>query len=80
MQKFRHDSLDPTKDMQTPPLRSSHLEIKDAQCAKKMMAVKFHITSNRVWALRSSKRGVLGAQTFIFLQKWTNLIGRLELL
>ena len=24
-----------TKDMQTPPLRSSHLDIKYAQCAKK---------------------------------------------
>ena len=42
--------LDPvtTKDMQThppPPLRNSHLEIKDVQCAKAIMAVKFHITS-----------------------------------
>ena len=32
------------------PLRSGHLEIKDAQCANNMRAVKFHITSYRVWA------------------------------
>ena len=27
-----------------------HLDIKDAQCVKKMMGVKFYITSYRVWA------------------------------
>ena len=37
----------PTKDMQTPPpLRSGHLEIKDAQFAEnKEIGVKFHVTS-----------------------------------
>ena len=35
---------------------------------KKMMGVKFHITSYRVWALRPFKRDVLGAQKFNFLQ------------
>ena len=34
-----------TTDMQTPPsFRSGHLDIKDAQCAKKMIGVKLHIT------------------------------------
>ena len=27
----------------SPPLRSGHLDIKDAQCAKKMMGVKYHM-------------------------------------
>ena len=31
------------------PLRSGHVDIRDGQCAKKMMSVKFHITSYRVW-------------------------------
>ena len=31
--------------MQTPPHRSGNLDIKDAQCTKKMMGVKYHITS-----------------------------------
>ena len=59
----------PTTDMQTPlpHLRSDHLDIKDAQCPKKMMDVKFHITSYFVWVLRPFKRGVLGAQKFNFL-------------
>ena len=37
----------PTKDMQTPPLllRSGHFDIKNAQCAKKMMGVKLYIIS-----------------------------------
>ena len=37
----------PPTDMQNPPpLRSGHLNIKDEQCAKKkIMGVKFHITS-----------------------------------
>ena len=39
------------KDMQNPPtLRSGHLDIKDAQRSEKMMNVKFHTTSYRVWA------------------------------
>ena len=39
------------KDMQTPlPLGSGHLDVKDAERAKKMMDVKFHILSCRVWA------------------------------
>ena len=39
----------------TPSLRSGHLNIKDAQCAKKMMDIKFHITSYRVWVLPARK-------------------------
>ena len=31
------------------PIRTGHLDIKDAQWAKKMMGAKFHITSYRVW-------------------------------
>ena len=61
--------------MQTPPLRSVHLDIKDEQCDKKMMGVKFHIKSYRVWALRASKRSVLGTQEFKFLQKFEGKIG-----
>ena len=47
---------------------------------RKMMGVKFLITSYRVWALLAFKSGVLGIQKFIFLQKWLNLQGRLELI
>ena len=49
-----------------PPLRSDHLDIRDAQRAKKMMGVKFRITSYH-------------AQKFKFLHKWPNLQSRLEL-
>ena len=59
-------------------LRSSHLDIKDAQCAKKMIGVKFDITSYRAWAPRGSKKDVLGTQKFNFFQKLTNMQGRLE--
>ena len=63
----------PTTDMQTPhapssPLRSGHLDIKDAQLIK-MMVVKLHITSYRVWAPRASKRAVLGTHKLNFIQK-----------
>ena len=57
----------------------NHLDIKIRNELKKMMGVKFHITSYCVWALRTSKRGVLGTQKFNFLQKWPNLQVRLEL-
>ena len=30
----------PTNDAQTHPLRSGHLDIRDAECAKKMMGAK----------------------------------------
>ena len=36
------------------PLRSGHLDIKDTQCAKKMMSVQFHIKSYCVWRLNSA--------------------------
>ena len=62
-------------DFQTPPhLRSGHLDVKDAQCAKKMMGKKCRITLYRVWAPRASKRGVLGAQKFNFLQKVAKIV------
>ena len=47
--------------MQTPP-KSGHLDIKDAQCAKKNDGRKI---SYRIWALRPFKKGVLGAQKFL---------------
>ena len=65
-------------DMQTPsPLRSGHLDIKDAQCAENKDGRKI---SYRVWVQQGLKRGVLGAQKLNFLQKWLILLGRLELI
>ena len=49
-------------------LRSGHLDIKDEQCAKKMMGVKFYITSYRVWAPRASKRGVWAPKNSTFFR------------
>ena len=66
-------------NMQTSPppsLRSGHLDIKDAQCAKKMMGIKFHITSYRICMLQPFKRGVLVAQKLNFIQNWSNLQGK----
>ena len=44
----------PNSDMQTlpPHLGSGHLDIKDAQCDKKLMSVKFHIAfGSHIWLL-----------------------------
>ena len=46
---------------------------------KKVMGVKFHITLYRVWAPRTSKRGVFIAQKCNFFQKWPNFQAWLEL-
>ena len=46
---------------------------------KKMMGVKFHITSYRVLPLRPFKRSVFGAQKCNFLHKWPNLQDRFRL-
>ena len=78
--KFTWKSCFLTTDLQTPPLKSDHLDIIDPQWAKKMMGVKLHTKSYRVWTPRASKGEVLGAQKFNFLQKWPNLQGRLELI
>ena len=71
----------PTKNMQTslplPFFRSDHLNLKDAQCAENIDERKI---SYRVWGPRTSKRCVLGAQKFNFLQKWPHLQGRSELI
>ena len=37
------------------PLRKDQLDIKNAQWAKKMIGVKFHSTSYRVWAPQAPK-------------------------
>ena len=68
-------------DMHTPPppLRSSHLDIKDAQWVEKMMWLKFHIISYRVWAPQAPKHNQTAPHKFNFLQKWPILHGRLEL-
>ena len=62
------------------PSLSDHFDIKYAQCAKKIMGLKFLITSYHVWALQPFENDILGAQKFIFLHKWKNLQGRLELI
>ena len=63
-----------------PLLRKVHLDIKNADCVKKMMGVKFHITSYRVWTPQASKSGKIAPQTFNFLHEWLNWQGRLELI
>ena len=55
-----------------PPFRGSHLHIKDAQWAENKDWCN-HITS-RLGAIRPSKRGVLGAQKFNFLQSDAHLL------
>ena len=71
-----------TKDMQTPTpsplLRNGHLDIKDAQWARKMMGEKFHIISYHVWTSQAPKHAQTAPQKFKFLQKWANLQGSLE--
>ena len=62
------------------PLRSGHLDVKDVQCAKKMMGVTFHVTSYCVSALWVFKRGVMGARKLNFLHKWLKFQRRLELI
>ena len=65
-----------SKDMQTPsPLRSGHIDIKDAQCAETKYVLK---KSYRVFDLWACKSGVMGTQKLNFLQKWPNLHGRLK--
>ena len=55
----------PTTDMQTPPpLRSGHLDIKDAQYANKMMGGKLHITSKGDQNHIRSKGAFWTAKTF----------------
>ena len=60
-----------------PPPRSCHLDMKDAQWAKKNYGRKI---SHCVWAPRASKRGLLGDQKCNIFQKWPNFHGRLELI
>ena len=63
------------------PLRSGHLDIKDAQYAtyKDGRKISYHNISRLGAAGKRSKRGVVGARKFHFLKKWPNLQGRLEL-
>ena len=63
-----YGSADPPSEVAT-----GHLDIKDAQCAKKMMDVKFRVTSYRLWAPPAP-------QKCNFLQKLLNLQRRLELI
>ena len=58
------------------PLRSGHLDIKDAQCAETKDVLKKLYRAFDTWA---SRMGVMGAQKFNFLHKWPNLQGRLTL-
>ena len=53
----------------SPPLSSEVVILTKKMCnvLKINMGVKFHIISYCVWALRASKRGVLGTYKFIFL-------------
>ena len=70
---IQNPRLFPNYEYKVPPLRlfrSDQLDIKDAQYAKKIRVVQFHVTLYRVWSFR---RGVLGAQKIKFLQKWKNL-------
>ena len=62
------------------PLRSGHLDIKDAQCDATKVArkISYYIIS-RLGAV-GSKRSVLGIKKFNFLQNWPNLQSRLELI
>ena len=70
----------PTMNMQTPSLRSSHLDIKDVQCAetKDVLKILYHVIS--CLGAVGVQIVVFGAQKFNFLQKWPNLQGRLELI
>ena len=71
----------PTKDMQTSPplLRTDHLDIKDAKCAKKNdgRKISYHLIS-RLGAAGVQKERC--AQKFNSLHKWPNLQSRLELI
>ena len=53
-----------------PPLRSDHLDIKDAQYAELIMSVKLHITSYRVWALRAPKNSIFFNSSQICMVDW----------
>ena len=61
-----HLTLSQLRICRPPPLRSGHLDIRDAQCAETKDRLKILHHFIRVWALWASKRGVLSTQKFKF--------------
>ena len=62
----------PTMNMQTPSLRSSHLDIKDVQCAetKDVLKISYQIISRLgVFELWASIRSKKMRENLIFFQK-----------
>ena len=67
----------PTTDMQNPPpLRSGHLNIKDAECAESNKKSYFRFL---VFELLVVKELPIRLQKNNFFQKWPNLQGQLGL-
>ena len=75
-QKIQAPAL--TKDMQTPlPLRSGHLDIKDAQCAenKDVCKISYHIISR--WVAAGVQKGAFWAPKNSFVFKNGQISGQI---
>ena len=66
----------PTKDMQTPSLRSGHLYMKDRECAESNEKSYFR----PFWSIVFESLAPIRLQNFVVVQKWPNLQGRLGLI